>query len=85
MFVFRVHDRKMSIFGFCSVLLCLAHSQARPPALVELAPSFIPTVVTQLEALVEAYKGERVRGLLCEVIQQLTVSLLYLAGTIFAL
>ncbi len=54
----RVHDRKMSIFGFCSVLLCLVHSPARLPALVELAPSFIPTIVTQLEALVEAYKGE---------------------------
>ena len=39
------------------MLLCLARTPARLPALVELAPSFVPTVVSQLEALVEAYKG----------------------------
>ena len=48
----------MSIFGLCAVLQCLLQSPVRLPALVELAPSFIPIIVAQLEALVEAYKGE---------------------------
>lgn len=57
MYPFRIHDRKMSILGLCSVLQYLLHSPSRPPAVVDLAPTFIPMVVTQLEALIEAYKG----------------------------
>jgi len=47
-----VHDRKVSVLGFCSLL----HSSLKPRVFVSLAPKIVPAIITQMEGLVEAYK-----------------------------
>ncbi len=48
----RVHDRKVSVLGFCSLL----QAPLRPDVFVALAPKIVPAIVVQMEGLVEAYK-----------------------------
>ena len=50
----RIHDRKMSVLGLCTVL----QSPIKPPAVLNNAPHIIPMIIHQLELLVEAYKSE---------------------------
>ena len=47
-----VHDRKISVLGFCSLL----QAAVKPSAFVTTAPKIIPAVIKQMEGLIEAYK-----------------------------
>jgi len=47
-----IHDRKMSVLGFCSLLQC----PVRPAPVLSLASKVVPAIISQLESLVEAYK-----------------------------
>ncbi len=48
----RIHDRKISVLGFCSLL----QSPVRPAPVQSLAPKIVPAIVYQMEELVDAYK-----------------------------
>ena len=49
----RVHDKRLSVLGFCSLLQC----PRRPKAILERAHHFVPAIIVQLNALVQAYQG----------------------------
>jgi len=53
-FLHSIHDRKMSVLGFCSLLQC----PVRPAPVLSLASKVVPAIISQLESLVEAYKCE---------------------------
>ena len=53
MFDNSVHDKKMSVLGFCALL----HSPRRPSAVLNNAHHFVPAVLVQLKALVQSYQG----------------------------
>ena len=52
----RVHDKKMSVLGFCALL----QSSHRPQAVLNSAHLFVPAIIVQLKALVQAYQGMKV-------------------------
>ena len=49
-----VHDRKISVLGFCSLLQC----PDKPAPVHNLASKVVPAIVAQLEGLIEAYKSK---------------------------
>ena len=51
-----VHDRKMSVLGFCSVIQC----PVRPATVLSLANQFVPSMVAQLTTLIDLYKRKSV-------------------------
>lgn len=51
---YSVHDKKMSVLGFCALL----QSGRRPGAVLNNAHHFIPAIIIQLKALVQCYQGE---------------------------
>ena len=51
----RIHDRKMSVLGLCSVL----QSPVRPAAVQSKAALIVPTIMDQLTQLLEAYKSKQ--------------------------
>ena len=51
-----VHDRKISVLGFCSLLQC----PDKPAPVHNLASKVVPAIVAQLEGLIEAYKSKHI-------------------------
>ena len=51
---YSVHDRKMSVLGFCSVIQC----PVRPAPILLLANQLVPAMIAQLETLIDLYKRE---------------------------
>ena len=49
----RFHDKRLSVLGFCSLLQC----SRRPKTILERAHHFVPAIIVQLNALVQAYEG----------------------------
>ena len=56
MHTYSVHDRKVSVLGFCSLI----QAAVKPSAFVGAAPKIIPAMIKQMEGLVEAYKRESI-------------------------
>ena len=59
----RIHDRKISVLGFCSLL----QSPLRPAPIRNLAPKVIPAIITQLEGLIDGYRRKYICLLPCTV------------------
>ena len=49
-----VHDKKISVLGFCALLQC----PRRPSAVLNNARHFVPAILVQLKALVQSYQGD---------------------------
>ena len=49
-----VHDKKISVLGFCALL----QSPRRPSAVLNNAHHFVPAILIQLKALVQSYQGD---------------------------
>ena len=58
-----IHDRKISVLGFCSILQC----PVRPAPVLTLAPKIVPTVVSLLEELIDTYKSMYKSGPKCTI------------------
>jgi hypothetical protein len=52
-----IHDRKVSVLGFCAVMTC----QLRPEAVVSMAKEILPAVLVQLDGLKDSYQSEYLR------------------------
>lgn len=53
-----VHDKKMSVLGFCALL----QSGRRPRAVLNNAHHFVPAIIVQMKALVQCYQGNHLIG-----------------------
>lgn len=50
----RIHDRKISVLGFCAVMQC----QLRPAAVISMAREIVPAMLVQLDGLKDSYQSE---------------------------
>lgn len=50
---FRIHDRKISVLGFCAVMQC----QLRPEAVLKIAKEIVPAMLVQLDGLKDSYQS----------------------------
>jgi hypothetical protein len=48
-----IHDRKISVLGFCAVMQC----QLRPEAVIAMAKEIVPAVLVQLDGLKDSYQS----------------------------
>lgn len=55
-FYFSVHDRKVYVFGICS-MLSLPHEN-RPEAVKVFAPQFLPALLVVFKGLVSSYESK---------------------------
>lgn len=52
--VHSIHDRKISVLGFCAIMQC----QLRPAAVVNVAKEIVPAMLVQLDGLKDSYQSK---------------------------